>query len=245
MGRIAKAVRSLFSALRRAKKRMSNAVDRAYEAIRDDILSGRLAPGERLREEDLTRQIGVSRTPIREALRRLENDGYTIVEPNKGASVPVYSKRDVDEIYGLRALLEGHAARRAATRITPEQISELERINGEMKLEARLASTNKDLDAHMRRSALNQAFHDIILTASDNHRLFGIVRQLAQVALSVRTFARFDPVDEARVIDSLDELIRALKTGHPDWAEATMRSHIHNARQIMTAFTADGAAMQA
>jgi DNA-binding GntR family transcriptional regulator len=221
---------------------MSNAVDRAYEAIRDDILSGRLAPGERLREEELTRQIGVSRTPVREALRRLENDGYTIVEANKGASVPVYSKRDVDEIYGLRALLEGHAARRAATRITPEQISELERINTAMKKEAVVETRGKEIEAHMRRSQLNQDFHEVILTASDNNRLFGIVRQLAQVALSVRTFARYDPADEARAIDNLDELIRALKTGHPDWAEATMRSHIHNARQIMAAFAADGTA---
>ena len=219
---------------------MSNAVDRAYEAIRGDILSGRLAPGERLREEELTRQIGVSRTPVREALRRLESDGYTIVEANRGASVPVYSKRDVDEIYGLRALLEGHAARRAATRISKEQITELERINAAMKTEARVETRSDDNEAHMRRSQLNQDFHDVILVASDNNRLLGIVRQLAQVALSVRTFAQFDPADEARAIDNLDELIRALKTGHPDWAEATMRSHIHNARQIMTAFAVDG-----
>jgi DNA-binding GntR family transcriptional regulator len=223
---------------------MSNAVDRAYAAIRDDILSGRLKPGERLREEELTRQIGVSRTPIREALRRLENDGYTIVEANKGASVPVYNKRDVDEIYGLRALLEGHAARRAATRITPEQIQELERINTAIKKEVLAETHSNDIEAHMRRSQLNQDFHEVILTASDNTRLFGIVRQLAQVALSVRTFARFDPIDEDRAIDNLDELIRALKTGHPDWAEATMRSHIHNARQIMTAFAADLASSQ-
>ena len=220
---------------------MSNAVDRAYEAIRADILSGKLAPGERLREEELTRQIGVSRTPIREALRRLESDGYTIVEPNKGASVPVYSKRDVDEIYGLRALLEGHAARRAASRILPEQIIELERINTAMKKEAAVATRGNEIEDHMRRSQLNQAFQEIILDASDNNRLLGIVRQLAQVALSVRTFAEFDPAEEARAVDNLDELIRALKTGHPDWAEAAMRSHIHNARQIMTAYAEEGA----
>jgi DNA-binding GntR family transcriptional regulator len=224
---------------------MSNAVDRAYEAIRDDILAGRLAPGARLREEELTRQIGVSRTPVREALRRLESDGYTIVEPNKGASVPIYSKRDVDEIYGLRALLEGHAARRAATRITPAQIAELVRINAAMKQEAALETAGNDTEAHMRRSQLNQDFHEVILAASDNNRLFGMVRQLAQVALSVRTFAQSDPADETRAIGHLDELIRALKTGHPDWAEATMRSHIHNARQIMTTFATDTTAGRA
>jgi DNA-binding GntR family transcriptional regulator len=177
---------------------MSNAVDRAYVVIRDDILSGRLAPGERLREEELTRQIGVSRTPVREALRRLESDGYTIVEPNKGASVPVYSKRDVDEIYGLRALLEGHAARRAASRITADQIAQLERLNAAMKQEDSLEPRGSDIKAHMRRSQLHQDFQEIILAASDNNRLFAIVRQLTQVALSVRTFARFNPSPQDR-----------------------------------------------
>lgn len=214
---------------------MSNAVDRAYEIIRDDILAGRLAPGQRLREEELTRQTGVSRTPVREALRRLESDGYTVVEANRGASVPIYSKRDVDEIYGLRALLEGHAARRAATRITPEQIGELERLIEAMKREMGQQKGPSNIEAQMRRTTLDRAFHEIILSAADNNRLYSLVSQLAQVALTVRTFARYDPDDELRAIENLSEVVRALKTGHPDWAEATIRSHVHNARQIMTA----------
>jgi DNA-binding GntR family transcriptional regulator len=211
---------------------MSNAVERAYEAIRADILSGALKPGERLREEDLVSRVGVSRTPVREALRRLESDGYAVVQANRGASVSAYSKRDVDEIYGLRALLEGHASRRAAARITPNQVAQLEALNVQMRALKNLGG--RTLERQLERSRLNQAFHEIILEASDNIRLATIVRQLAQVALSARTFSNYDEDDETRALDNHDELIRALKSGHPDWAEATMRSHVHNARQIMT-----------
>jgi DNA-binding GntR family transcriptional regulator len=223
---------------------MSNAVDRAYQIIRDDILSGQLAPGQRLREEELTRQTGVSRTPVREALRRLESDGYTVVEPNRGASVPIYSKRDVDEIYGLRALLEGHAARRAATRITPAQIGQLEQLIKDMKTAATYQKGESNIDAQMRRTKLDRAFHEIILAAADNNRLSSLVSQLAQVALTVRTFARYDPADEMRALENLSEVVRALKTGHPDWAEATIRSHVHNARQIMTAVAEQDVSVQ-
>jgi DNA-binding GntR family transcriptional regulator len=212
---------------------MSNAVDRAYDLIRSKILTGDLKPGERLREEELVVQTGVSRTPVREALRRLESDGYTQVQANRGATVSSYSKRDVDEIYGLRALLEGHAARRAATRVTAKQVAKLESINDKMRQLARFKGS--EIDRQLGRSKLNHEFHEVILEASDNTRLSTMVRQLAQAALSARTFAQYGPEHEARALDNHDELIRALKSGYPDWAEATMRSHVHNARQIMTA----------
>jgi DNA-binding GntR family transcriptional regulator len=212
---------------------MSKSVEQAYQSIRLDILSGAIKPGERLREEDLVKRVGVSRTPVREALRRLEADGYTIVEANRGATVASHSKRDVDEIYGLRALLEGHAARRAATRITTEQLAHMERLN--IQIDA-LANeiTLDETQKQMRRIELNQAFHQVVLDACDNARLAALIRQLAQVALSAQTFAHYGPKDLVRSSDHHEELIRALRSGHPDWSEATMRSHVHNARQVMT-----------
>jgi DNA-binding GntR family transcriptional regulator len=212
---------------------MSKSVEHAYESIRLEILSGAIKPGERLREEDLVKRIGVSRTPIREALRRLEADGYTVVEANRGATVASHSKRDVDEIYGLRALLEGHAARRAATRITPAQLEQMEEINAQIDALTRQSNLT-ETQQQLRRIELNQAFHQIVLDACDNARLAGLIRQLAQVALSAQTFAHYGPKDLVRSSDHHEELIRALRSGHPDWSEATMRSHVHNARQVMT-----------
>lgn len=211
---------------------MSKAVEQAYEAIIGRILSGEIAPGERLREEELTKVTGVSRTPVREALRRLEQEGFAVIQHNRGASVPVYSPKDVDEIYGLRALLEGHAARRAATRISPAQVAELESINDQLKT---LSKGGLDpADRRLQMTRLNHDFHRIILDASDNDRLASFVEQLARVALSARTFAHYGSDGEKRSLESHDELIRALKSGHADWAEATMRGHVHNARQVMT-----------
>jgi DNA-binding GntR family transcriptional regulator len=220
---------------------MSNAVDRAYLAIRDDILSGKLRPGVRLREEELTRLVGVSRTPVREALRRLEKDGYAVVQPNRGAAVPIHTKRDIDEIFGLRALLEGHAARRAATRITPEALEQLERICLAMReLSAGSAvSGRKDAlnshDYHLQMTELTQRFNAVLQEASDNRRLTGIIDQLGNVALTAKTLTRYSPSDQARNIQSHEELVRALRSGHADWAEAAMRAYVHNDRQVMTA----------
>lgn len=216
---------------------MSKAVDKAYEIIRDRILEGEISAGERLREEELTKLTGVSRTPVREALRRLEQEGFAVIQDNRGASVPVYSTKDVDEIYGLRALLEGHAARRAATRIQPAEIARLEAVNDQLKA---LADSDMPTDKRkLEMTRLNSEFHQIILDASDNLRLAGFVDQLTQVALSARTFARYGSDGEKRSLQSHDELIRALKSGHPDWAEATMRGHVHNARQVMTIIAED------
>ena len=84
--------------------------------IRDAIVDGRLEPGRRLKEEELARELGISRTPVREALLVLQTEGLLDVAPNRGATVRAYAAEDLDDLYQLRAVLEGFAARRAATR---------------------------------------------------------------------------------------------------------------------------------
>ena len=97
---------------------MRNASVAATELIREAILDGRLEPGQRLKEEELARQLGISRTPVREALLMLQVEGQVVATPNRGAVVRVHTADDLDDLYHLRALLEGHAARRAGARIT-------------------------------------------------------------------------------------------------------------------------------
>src|SRR5579864_4506652 len=91
-----------------------NASAAATELIREAILDGRLEPGARLKEEELARELGISRTPVREALLVLQAEGLIVAEPNRGASVRRHDAEDLHDLYQLRALLEGHAARRAA-----------------------------------------------------------------------------------------------------------------------------------
>lgn len=216
---------------------MSKAVDRAYNIIRNAILNGKIAPGERLREGELTTLTEVSRTPVREALRRLVQEGFAIIEHNRGASVPIHTTKDMDEIYGLRTLIAGHAARRAAGRIAPEAIEELERINEQLEELTRETGKQRNMsETHFEKVNLYNRFHEIILEAADNRRMKEYLDQLSQIALTAQTFARYGETGEHRNIEGHRELIRALKSGYPDWAEAAMRTHVHNARRVMTLF---------
>src|SRR2546429_295825 len=104
-----------------------NASLAATELIRDAIIDGRLSPGRRLKEEELARELGISRTPIREALLILQSEGLVEATPNRGATVRAHTVDDLDDLYQLRALLEGHAARRAAARIGKRDVAKLGR----------------------------------------------------------------------------------------------------------------------
>src|SRR6266849_628285 len=104
---------------------VQNASVTAKELIRQAILEGGLEPGSRLKEEELARELGISRTPVREALLMLHAEGLIVTTPNRGASVRVHEAEDLDDLYQLRALLEGHATRRAATRISEREIEVL------------------------------------------------------------------------------------------------------------------------
>ena len=104
---------------------MSKAADRAYDWVRQRILSGEYPPGSHLKEERIAEDSEVSRTPVREALRRLSNEHFVKFVPNQGAFVATWENDDVEVIFELRAMLEGYAAQRAASRISEEQIREL------------------------------------------------------------------------------------------------------------------------
>src|SRR5207247_863705 len=102
-----------------------NAGVAATELIREAIIEGRLEPGRRLKEEELARELGISRTPVREALLMLQAENLVVATPNRGATVRVHDAGDLDDLYQLRALLEGHATRRATPRISDEEIESL------------------------------------------------------------------------------------------------------------------------
>ena len=132
----------------------------ATELIREAIVDGRLEPGERLKEEELAREMGISRTPIREALLMLQAEGLVVAIPNRGAMVRVHTPEDLDDLYQLRALLEGHATRRAATRISEPEI-ELLRESCE-RFDA--LSPEDDLRELVRENLL---FHNTILDVAE------------------------------------------------------------------------------
>lgn len=210
---------------------MVQAAERAYDAIRAGILTGDHAPGARLPEGELATAIGVSRTPVREALHRLDAEGLVSFSPNRGAQVVAFSDRDVDEIYSLRALLEGDAARRAAPRIGPDAT---DRLRG-------LADAMEDVGldpapaARARIAGLNRDFHATILAAADNRRLEALLGAVVLVPLVHRTFHRYSTEALSRSFHHHRELIAAMEVGDGDWAGAVMRAHVHAARAVLAA----------
>jgi len=107
--------------------------EKILETIRDAILKGTLKPGEKVAEPELAERFGISRTPIREAFRQLESEGYLTVIPRKGAVVTALSEQDVQEFYAIKSILEGYAAELAATRLSLKEIERLEAINERLR----------------------------------------------------------------------------------------------------------------
>lgn len=199
----------------------------AYGAIRDQILRGAREGGEWLREEELAASLGVSRTPVREALRRLAAEGLVRHERNRGVQVASWSAHDLDEIFSLRSVLEPWGCALAAT----SGLADLEELDGlATAMDEQAARDRPDLDEITR---LNNRFHRAILEASGNSRLSQMVATVVQVPLVWRTFSHYSPGAMRRSLAHHHELVDALRAGDPAWAESVMRSHVHAARTAL------------
>jgi DNA-binding GntR family transcriptional regulator len=201
----------------------SHASDHAYRLIRAQILSGQRAGGEWLREGDLAESIGVSRTPVREALRRLTAEGLVRYERNRGVQVAAWTPQDLDEIFSLRSVLEPWACRLAAMSQTVD-LGELDRLAHDMDEAARGAVADVD-----RISDLTNRFHRLVLEGSRNRRLGAVVSSVVQVPLVWQTFSHYTDHDLRRSLAHHHELVAALTAGDPEWAESVMRSHVRAA----------------
>lgn len=200
-----------------------HASDHAYRLIRGQILSGARAGGDWLREGDLAESIGVSRTPVREALRRLTAEGLVHYERNRGVQVTAWTAADLDEIFSLRSVLEPWACRLAASSASVD-LDELDRLAHDMDAAARGSVADVD-----RITELNNRFHRLILEGSKNKRLGSVVSSVVQVPLVWQTFSHYSDNDLRRSLAHHHELVAALAAGDPDWAESVMRSHVRAA----------------
>ncbi|WP_283418856.1 GntR family transcriptional regulator [Sphingopyxis sp. Geo48] len=203
---------------------MSRASDRAYSQIRNMVLSGDLAPGEQLREEQLAEICGVSRTPIRDALRRLESESFVRRNDSQRSFVADWSLDDMEEAFELRAMLESHAAARAAVRVSPEQIEQLRRCN--QAIYRAIAGDAPDIPAFLEQ---NRIFHAIIMEASASQRLALMLSRIIEQPVVLRTALQYDREDLQSSGREHDELLAAFGRRDPDWAAAVMKSHIRRA----------------
>lgn len=210
---------------------MADAAQRAYDKIREGILSGRFGPGSRLKEAELVQYCGVSRTPIRAALSRLAAEDYLETERNHGASVKVWDAGDMEELFELRTLLEGHAAARAAARISIAQLEIIEAaihaMDRVLRSRAPLPRKTGEFLQH------NRVVHSTIWEASGSARLVSMLGRLVEQSLQVRTVQAFSLQRLGESHHHHQELIAALRSGDGLWAEAIMRSHISAARSAL------------
>lgn len=205
------------------------AVDKAYHAVRDGILAGRFAPASRVTEQEIAAAAGVSRTPVREALRRLHAEGLVDFTPNQGAVVTAWSSEDADEIFQLRAMLESYGAERAASRATGEQIAELRAL-----AEQQYQESAARLPGHLERIGdLNNRFHRRLQEAAGSGRLSRALASLLEAPLVMKTFLNYGAEDLQRSAAHHLELVRALEARDGEWAASVMRSHVLAARRTL------------
>jgi DNA-binding GntR family transcriptional regulator len=200
--------------------------------LRRSILEGEYGPNERLVEGQLAEKLGVSRTPIRQALTMLEAEGLVEITPNKGAVVCSFSIDDVWDIYDLRAVLEGHAARRAAGRIHANELLRLREVAEAMEE----VSPERFAD-HQEESrwlvATNQKFHGTIVSASHNGRLEKLIRRTVEVPLMFKAFFWYGSRERAISNHYHRQILKALEAGDGERAEIIMREHVYEGRDFV------------
>lgn len=191
-----------------------------YRQIRDAIQSGGLTPGTRMREVELAQWLGTSRTPVREALGRLLNDGLVANDPNRGMIVTELDHQMVDELYVMREVLEGTAAGLAARHAT----------EAETVLLRRLAERDRTIgDNPAELSSNNKAFHDALYQSAHNRYLLKTLSTLREsMALLGHTTLAL-PGRSGTAIDEHDEIVSAIERRDAAAAEAAARSHIRAA----------------
>ncbi len=202
---------------------------RSVHALRELILRGEFGPGARLGEVELAERLGVSRTPVREALGRLAAEGLVELVPNRGARVASWSARELAGVFDLRAVLEprltGFAARHAAA----ADLDELDHLAAAMH-DAGEPGPGQALDALV---GLNRRFHDLRVALAGRPALAAALAAAVRAPIVLRNFHTYDDTALRRSLAHHTEIVAACRAGDPAWAEAVMTAHIHNARAAM------------
>jgi len=205
----------------------STAAEYVYRELRNQIFGKKLRAGQRLPEASIARELEVSRTPVREALRRLANEGLVDFVPNLGARLVFPTTEEIRDAYELREYLERMAIRKAAQRIRPPELYRLEEnIHEEEK-----AFTGRKLDDYLR---INIAFHSIIAESSGNRMLAEFVENvLSRIYVYMILFESFFDFDSNPSLDEHRQLLEALRQKDADLAERLIGTHVDLSKKAL------------
>lgn len=196
------------------------------ESIRDAIRKGILKPGERIMEIQLAEELGVSRTPVREAIRKLELEGYVVMMPRRGTYVANMSIRDISEIFEIRTALESLSNGLAAERITPEELEHLQRL---LVMISSYIET-KDMDKIVETDI---EFHDLLYHAARNSRLVGIISNLRDQLTRFRTLSMSYPGRLEATLDEHRMIVEAIAQGDGRAAKKVAEKHMENSEKTL------------
>ncbi len=208
------------------KKRLGKA-EMVHTALSEDILEGRLPPGQRVVERDLMERFGVSKTPAREAILRLKQDGLVEGKLNQGVSVIRILRKDAVEIYDLREILEAMAARKTAERITPDKTEKLHSI-------IRFAEDCVRKNDSKKYAQLDLQFHKLIGVISNNQRLYEIMERLThQSRILLRTSLNLPKRGPKVSLNEHQKIVKAIVDKNPSLTEKMARMHIRNTKEAV------------
>ncbi len=191
----------------------------AYRRLLDDIRSGLLTPGARLRETEIADRLGISRTPVREAIRQLEADGLVVHLPRQGATIRSLDHAEVVELYEMRAVLEGTAARLAARAASDIELAELSALNAELA----------DAPAGPQARELNRQFHRTLFDAARNRFLIKSMNVLQKTLLILGPTTLGEPIRAVSAVKEHAAVLTALHARDGAAAEMAMRLHVEAA----------------
>lgn len=209
--------------------------ERVVTRVREMILDGRLTPGARLGEAELAGRLGVSRTPVREALNRLGAEGLVEHVPNRGARVATWTVAEIESVFELRSALEPRLTALAVVAATEQDIDTLADL-AEQMLAVGIPGPQQDRDAVV---PLNRAFHDHLVRLADHSALASALATAVKAPMQRRNFATYDERTMRRSLAHHVEIVDAIRAGDPAWAQAVMTAHIHNARAVMVRAATD------
>jgi DNA-binding GntR family transcriptional regulator len=199
--------------------------EKVYNYLKSSILSGRFDPGERLTEEHLAKKLRVSRTPVREALHKLESEGLIKPRKKRGFIASRDSKEEVEELLELRAVLEGYALRLISERISEETLEQL----NDLIEKAEEALRKNRIDEVFK---WNTEFHDMLHgLVTDTHRLYELIVNMRKYVLRYRKDTLQYPDGGKRAIEGHRKIVLALRLRDPELCERIMREHIKEAKE--------------
>lgn len=195
--------------------------DVVFQTLREAILNGELKPGERLMEIQLATRLGVSRTPIREAIRMLEQEGFAVTIPRRGAEVARMTLKDMEDVLEIRGALDDLAVQLACNRITQEQLERLKTVKDDF------ARATESCDVK-RLAESDVAFHDIIYEATSNPKLVNILNNFREQLYRYRIEYLKDSSSYPKLIEEHDEIVSAIEAKDHGRVTAIMREHVVN-----------------